>query len=413
MPRSKARKAKLSELLISRQRPEATSFLIWDSLQRGLTLRVRPSGARSFYCVYSRHGRSRWLHLGNAGAIGLADARLLAAEAMLKVAKGGDPAAERRAQRSRGTFEELASAYVERHAKKNNRSWRQAEALVRRHLLPRWGKLQAASITRGDVKATMAGIDAPIVANQVLAAASAIFSWAIKEELVTNNPCRGIDRNPTKSRERVLSDTELPKFWEAFDEAGLVASSALKMILLTGQRPGEVAHMRREHIRDGWWELPGAPLPALGWPGTKNGATHRVWLPQAALAIIEELATDDTKSGFVFGNERGGAVAKLDKAMRLLKAEGERATPHDLRRTHGTMITRLEFGRDAMNRIQNHREGGIASVYDRHQYANENKRVMEAVAAKIMSLVEGSETENVLPFAAAGRAPREQINKRS
>ena len=51
MPRSKARKAKLSELLISRQRPEATSFLIWDSLQRGLTLRVRPSGARSFYCV--------------------------------------------------------------------------------------------------------------------------------------------------------------------------------------------------------------------------------------------------------------------------------------------------------------------------------------------------------------------------
>ena len=86
-----------------------------------------------------------------------------------------------------------------------------------------------------------------------------------------------------------------------------------------------------------------------GLAGTKNGATHRVWLPQAALAIIEELATDDTKSGFVFGNERGGAVAKLDKAMRLLKAEGERATPHDLRRTHGTMITRLEFGRDAMN----------------------------------------------------------------
>jgi integrase len=58
----------------------------------------------------------------------------------------------------------------------------------------------------------------------------------------------------------------------------------------------------------------------------------------------------------------------------------EKATPHDLRRTHGTTVTGLGFGRDAMNRIQNHREGGIASVYDRHQYAEENKKVMEAVA---------------------------------
>ncbi len=81
----------------------------------------------------------------------------------------------------------------------------------------------------------------------------------------------------------------------------------------------------------------------------------------------------------------------LDAAMRAVCAKlgVERATPHDLRRTHGSTITALGFGRDAMNRIQNHKEGGIASVYDRHGYAEENKRVMEAVAAKIMSLVEG------------------------
>ena len=64
-------------------------------------------------------------------------------------------------------------------------------------------------------------------------------------------------------------------------------------------------------------------------------------------------------------------------------------TPHDLRRTHGTCIARLGYGRDAMNRIQNHKEGGISSVYDRHQYADENKRIMEAVASHILELVEG------------------------
>jgi hypothetical protein len=59
----------------------------------------------------------------------------------------------------------------------------------------------------------------------------------------------------------------------------------------------------------------------------------------------------------------------------------------------------LGFGRDALNRVTNHREGGIASVYDRHGYADENKRVMEAVAAKIMALVErGAAHDQVVPF---------------
>jgi hypothetical protein len=60
------------------------------------------------------------------------------------------------------------------------------------------------------------------------------------------------------------------------------------------------------------------------------------------------------------------------------------------------MITRLGFGRDTMNRIQNHREGGIASVYDRHRYADENRRVMEAVARHIIALAEGGGGDNVV-----------------
>jgi integrase len=194
--------------------------------------------------------------------------------------------------------------------------------------------------------------------------------------------------------DRVLSDSEVPKFWAAFDSAGLVRSSALKVILLTGQRPGEVSHMRREHIKDGWGEMPGLPDDKLGWPGTKNDQNHRVWLPEAARAVIAEV---DDGTGFVFGGRR--VVAGLDGAMRTICAElrvNEKATPHDLRRTHGTMITRLGFGRDAMNRVQNHKEGGIADVYDRHRYEAENKKIMERVAAKIMALVGGTGGENVV-----------------
>ena len=80
------------------------------------------------------------------------------------------------------------------------------------------------------------------------------------------------------------------------------------------------------------------------------------------------------------------------------KLSVERATPHDLRRTHGSTITALGFGRDAMNRIQNHKEGGIASVYDRHGYAEETKRVMEAVAARIVALAEGRTDDKIVPL---------------
>jgi integrase len=389
------RKTKLTELTVRSLKPAAAAYVVWDDRQHGLAIRVQPTGSKSWYVVYSLRNRVRWYHLGNANAIGLADARKLAAEVMLDVIRGKDPAAERKAERGAGTFAELAECYVEQHAKKHNKSWQQPDRLVRRYLLPKWGKLQAATIVRADVKAIMAKIAAPILANQVLAAGSSIFSWAVKQEFLAANPCRGVDRNETRSRERILADSEVPLFWTAFDDAGLVVSCALKTLLLTGQRPGEVTHMRREHLKDGWWEMPGAPVPELAWPGTKNGASHRVWLPAPVREILAEL-DDGATTGFVFA----GANKRLDGAMRAVCSQlgVERATPHDLRRTHGSTITALGFGRDAMNRVQNHLEGGIATVYDRHAYAEENRRVMEAVAGKIVALATGETDAKVVPI---------------
>jgi hypothetical protein len=229
-------KVRLREQSIRAAKPKAAAYMLWDVGQRGLGLRVLPSGTKSWKAVYSRHGDPRWYHIGNADSITLADARLQAAEIMVAVAKGRDPCAERKAERGAGTFGELAEGYVA-HAQRpgGNKSWRQAAALVARHATPKWGALQATTITRSDVRQLMAKIEAPITANQVLASISAIYSWGVKEELVTANPCKLVSRNPTHERARVLSDGEIPKMWAAFDSAGLVLSSALKTILLTGK----------------------------------------------------------------------------------------------------------------------------------------------------------------------------------
>jgi integrase len=388
-----ANKRQLTELFVEKTKAVG---LHWDSKQRGLVLRVRPSLHKSYYVVYSRFGRPRWMLLGST-AIPLAEARDSAAETLVAVHRGRDPAAERKAERGAGTFADLHAQYLV-HAQKRNKSWQQADRLIRSHAIPKWGKLQVSAINRRDIKQMMEKLgDKAVLANQALAAVSAIFTWAVDEELVSANPCRGIKRNPVKSRERVLGDSEIPAFWSAFSELDPVRGAALKAILLTGQRPGEIAHMRAEHIKDGWWEMPGTPTEV--WPGTKNGESHRVWIPVPARPIIAE-AVGGRETGYVFSGIRGGPVANLDDTMRAICAKlgvEEKVTPHDLRRTFSTTLTGLKFDRDALNRVTNHKEGGIADVYDRHKYADENKRVMEAVAAKIMALVDGRSAK-VIPI---------------
>jgi hypothetical protein len=105
-PTAAPNKRKLSEIFLQKLKPQARSYLVWDLGQRNLAVSVQPTGHRSFKVIYSRSNRPRWYHLGAVGAIGLADARKLASRVMFAVAEGKDPAAERKAERSKGTFED-------------------------------------------------------------------------------------------------------------------------------------------------------------------------------------------------------------------------------------------------------------------------------------------------------------------
>jgi integrase len=376
--RAEPNRRRLSQAFVETVRPDPDRVIVyWDTLQHGLALAVQPSGHRAWKCVYSIRGRgARWYHLGNARAIPLLDARRLAAKIMVAVAEGKDPYADRLALRDRESFEQVAKRYVEEYAEKKNKSWRQADALVTRYLLPRWAKLDIGSIRRADVKTAIAAIAAPVLANQVLAAASAAFSWAVRQEIVAANPCFGVEKNETISRERVLSDAEIVAFWPHL-------SAPLKMILLTGQRPGEAAHLHRMHVVDArWWVMPGLPDPKTSWPGTKNGKAHRVWLSEPVYGLLPDVLAAAVRSTNQMQQDMRDICARLGVQ--------EKVTPHDLRRTFCSKLTALGFGRDAMNRLTNHREGGIADVYDRHRYQEENKRIMETVARHIVACAKGA-----------------------
>jgi integrase len=267
--------------------------------------------------------------------------------------------------------------------------------LIRVYVLKRWGKLKADQISRADVRQLFNSLaDTPNQANKVKDAVSAVFTWAAKQGIVTVNPCRGVDNNPTGSRDRILSDSEVPMFWRACDEIDPVKSRALKMVLLTGQRPGEVAHMRREHIRDGWWEMPGLPVLELGWPGLKNKTSHRIWLSTKVMKLIGDA---NSASGFVFVSTRGNAIDDLDAAMRIIttRLPSPPVRPHDLRRTFSSRVTERGHGLDAMDRILNHKLGGVRKVYDRST-DERLKYVMEDVSAAFMELIDSRPASNVL-----------------
>ena len=178
---------------------------------------VQPSATGRIVFVLLRRS-SRWIPLG---WVYLKDAREIGFGLRAEIAKGHDPWAERRKiiLKQNNSFADVHRRYVTEFAMKENKSWKQGDRLIGRYVLPKWSKLDPASITRADVKAMLGRIEAPILARQVMLATSAVFKWAIAEDLVSVNPCKGITRTKSFARSRVLSDTEIAAFWKEFEKS--------------------------------------------------------------------------------------------------------------------------------------------------------------------------------------------------
>ena len=201
LPRPAPRKQKFSDGFIKRLKPQAErAYAVWDTRQPGLAVVVQPSGHRAFKFVYSFRSRPRWYHIGNA-AIPVADARRLAAGVMLKVIEGRDPAAEKKAERQGSTFAELAMNYVERHAKKKNRSWQQADKLVKASVTA-LGQVAAANITRAVMSKQQSSAWIRHLPTRRWRRHPPYSRGRCVKTFLKINPCLKVERNAAVSRER-------------------------------------------------------------------------------------------------------------------------------------------------------------------------------------------------------------------
>jgi integrase len=395
---------RLTALSVAAIKPRAARFEVSDGGCRNLYLITQPSGRKSFAVRYRFNGKPRKLTL-DAG-LTLAGARAAATKALHELDRGIDPAvakvaakaaaAKTAAELAADTVELHAKQFLERYARKRTResTWRQTEYILTKIVAPAWHGRTIHDIRRRDVIDLVEGVaeGRPVLANRTLAILSRFFGWLCERDVLSASPVHGVKRpSEETARDRVLTDAEIRSLWHACDAVGGAAAACIKVMLLTGQRRGECAGMRRSEIDGDVWSL--APSR------TKNARRHDVPLSRQALEIIEAMphvgdpifSTDGDKPITNFNRVKIAvdAIMKPEKPFHL----------HDLRRTCVSNMARLGTPLPTIEKVVNHISGsfrGVVGVYQRHDFAAEKREALQRWANHVEEIVRGEPAGKVV-----------------
>jgi integrase len=209
------------------------------------------------------------------------------------------------------------------------------------------------------------------------------LNWMVREQYLDSNPLEGEKRpNAPKTRDRVLARAEVTTVLQHTLGSRDRFNDIVSLLLLTGQRRGEIAGLRWEEIDNGWLSL--SP------ERTKNKHRHELPLPNLALKLLETMNGGTTHA---FGTQENDVpFSGWARAQRRLLRETElpKFTLHDLRRSFATLHAELGTPIHVTERLLNHRSGsisGVAAVYNRHNYRQEMQDAVQEYEALITGLI--------------------------
>lgn len=326
---------KIGKRTVDALKATGARYVAWDTELPGFGVRVGPSGGKSYVLKYrvggGRTGRVRWGVVGQHGSLTPDQAREIAQRWAVEVAAGGDPAGDKLDKRRAPTVAELLGQYLERHVRMRNKPSTVAYVtdLVRRVIgKDALVKLKVSDATSADVARFHARLaNTPTTANRALAALSKAFAlaetWGYRER--HTNPCGEVGRYREQARERFLSPGEFAALGDVLGKAergnlliregnqertvhiSVWAAAAIRLLIFTGARRGEILGLRWEWID---WQAGRANLP-----DSKNGRKP-IMLPPAALEVLRGLDMPPDGKGYVI---RGGNYSEPNVPLVNLK----------------------------------------------------------------------------------------------
>jgi integrase len=304
---------------------------------RGLYLQIRLGGARSWIFRFTIDGRTRDKGLGSLSSVGLVEARGKAAECRALRARGLDPINEEKALTSSApvvptrTFEQAAEEYMADRVKRllNAKHREQWKSTITTYAYPVIGALDVANIDTPEIVQVLDPIwrEKPETASRLRGRIERILAReTVMQRRSGPNPAawRGHlqEAFPAKSEIRpavhhpAMKFTELPAFMVKLEKREGVSAAALKFLILTAARTGEVAGATWTEIdwEKGLWTIPAHRM--------KAGAVHIVPLSSGTMTVLNEMKALRDVNGFIFPGMRGKGLSQMAVLVLLQKRMG-------------------------------------------------------------------------------------------
>src|SRR6516164_2861880 len=403
----------LTDIAIKNLKPGPKAREVVVGGARGLYLWIGASGIRSFVVRYRIGGRPQKLTLGRwippedrrreektepqvGEPMSLGQARKLAADVIIQVARGHDPAADKHQNRQEAreaatlTFERVAGDYMQRQGSKL-RSAHNLDRMLRRQAFPAIGHVPIAELKKSQIIQLLDEIEddsGPVAADRLLALIRRILNWYAEREDDYRPPLLRL--KPRKSqaegaRDRVLDDRELAAVWKVASEWDDPFAKLVRFLLLTAARRNEAALMAWAEIDDGVWTLPAARNKVAA----RSTKLKDLVRPLSKMAIEAMPKIEGCKYVFTYDGRRpltGFSKPKQRFDERVTEMLGEPIpnwTLHDLRRTARSLMSRAQVPERHAEQCLGHVITGVQGIYDRHRYHDEMLAAYEKLAHQI------------------------------
>lgn len=375
----------LTDATIKSLKPRATRYAVTD--ERGLSLEVFPTGGLAWRYRYRLNGKLEKVAIGKYPALTLKAARAKRDELATMVAQGHSPARQKQLRKvalaATTTVQEFGERYFREIATRDRKDTTILRRYLDKSIYPTLGHRPIADIVASDIQRIVfdkRDHGFPAAAADLRNLCKRIWDYALVCGVVTANPATALPVRfitKAKPRTRALDPDELTIYLHALYQSGIRRQFklALHLILLTLVRKSELllAQWKDVNLETREWQIP--------VENSKTGAPHTVYLSDQSVRIFEELKQLAGSSAFVLPGRSAAtkpfAHNALNKALNGLNVPLEPFTIHDLRRTGSTRLHEAGFSSDVIEKALNHSIGGIRGVYNRAQYAEQRRQMLQ------------------------------------